>query len=95
MAQDVYKDILMEHNISPTRIHNVDVSNSFIVQKTKDICTNWKKTGPGREQVAAVCRVNPYGKYIPAAFIFPSKYWKNEHIDSATVGAFGTAHEPG
>ena len=35
MAQDVYKDILMEHNISPTRIHNVDVSNSFVVQKHK------------------------------------------------------------
>jgi len=45
MAQDVYKDILMEHNISPTRIQNVDISNSFIAQKT----------GAGREQVAAVC----------------------------------------
>jgi len=48
MAQDVYKDILMEHNISPTRIHNVDVSNSFIVEKTQRIFAQ-----TGRKQLQA------------------------------------------
>jgi hypothetical protein len=42
-----------------------------------------------------LCRVNPYGHCIPTAFIFPSKNWKNELTDSATVGAFRSAHEPG
>ena len=48
MAQDVYKDVLMEHNISPTRINNVDVSNSFVVQKTQKIFAQ-----TGRKQVQA------------------------------------------
>jgi hypothetical protein len=91
MAQCVYEDTLMERNISPTRIYNVD---------TKDVCTNWKKTGDlltsaGRGiHMTAVCRMNPYGHYITPAFIFPCKNWKNELIDSATLGALGIAHDP-
>jgi len=37
MVQDVYEDMLIEHNIQPTRIYNVDVSNSSVIQKTPKI----------------------------------------------------------
>jgi hypothetical protein len=100
MAQDVYEDTLMEHNMSPTRIYNVDVSNTSIVQKTQKVFaqTGGKQVGlltsAGRGiHVTVVCRMNPYGHYIPSAFIFPRKNWKNELIDSAILGALGIAHE--
>ena len=89
-------------NVSPTRIYNVDVSNSSVVQKTQRIFaqTGRKQVGlltsAGRGiHVTVVCRTNPYGHHIPSAFIFPRKDWKNELIDSVTLGALGIANEPG
>ena len=46
MVQDVYEDMLIEHNIQPTRIYNVDVSNSSVIQKTPKIFAQ-----TGRKQV--------------------------------------------
>jgi hypothetical protein len=98
----VYEDTLMERNISPTRIYSVDVSNSSIIQKTQKIFaqTGRQKVGlltsAGRGiNVTAVCHMNPRGHYVPLAFIFPCKNWKNELTDSATLGALGIANEPG
>jgi hypothetical protein len=70
MAQDVYEDILMEHNISHTRIYSVGVSNLSVVQKTR---TGRKQVGLLTSagwgiHVTAVSRMNPYGHYMSGEY---------------------------
>jgi hypothetical protein len=74
----VYEDTLKKHNISPTRIYNVNYSNLSTFQKKQKLFAQ-----TGRQQVGLLtsadrgihvtlvfCK-NLYGHRIPSALIFP------------------------
>lgn len=80
----VYEYTLKKHNISPTRIYNVNESDLSTFQKKRKLFAQTGRqqvgllTGADRGiHVTAVLCMNLYGHCIPPALIFPCKTWKN------------------
>lgn len=97
-----YQEILEKHNISPTRIFNVDESALSTVQKPPKVFAQTGKKQVGALtsaergiHVTMVCCMSTTGHFIPPALIFPRKRWKQELIDGAPLGTLGLYQENG
>lgn len=99
---EVYQETVESHNISPTRIFNMDESALSTVHKPPKVYAEVGKKQVGAitsaergMHVTMVCCMSTTGQYVPPTLIFPRKNWKKELTDNAPLGTLGLAHETG
>ena len=76
------QEILLQNNVSPSRIFNMDETVISSVQKPGKILSQREMKQVGKltslekgKTTTVVCAMNSIGNYIPSMFIFPRKEW--------------------
>lgn len=95
--------VMEEYKFLPENIFNVDESGLSTVQSrpSKIFATKGRKqvgtlsSAERGHHLTVVCCMNPLGTFIPPAFIFPRKRFKNELMDHATPGAVAFCQDKG
>ena len=90
------QEILLQNNISPARIFNIDETGISSVQKPGKILSQrgmkqvGKLTSLEKEKtITVVCAMNSIGNYIPPMFIFPRKRMVQTLLNGAPFGSIG------